>query len=156
MLQDHRDLLLAFNECHVKYLLVGGHALGRYAEPRATRDMDVFIEASPDNSQRVFAGLAKYGAPLAGYSPTDFQNPYEGFQIGAPPQQIDLIFAISGVSFQEAWADSLEGTIFDEIPVRYLSADHFIRNKNAAGRLQDLADVAAVLAARKANEPPEE
>jgi hypothetical protein len=150
-MQDQRDLLLAFNACHVKYLLVGGHALGRYAEPRVTRDMDVFIDLSQENSERVFAALARYGAPLAGYSPADFQNPYDGFQIGAPPQQIDLLFTISAVTFDEAWQDSLEGTIFDGIPVRYLSSDHFIRNKTAAGRLQDLADVAAVLASRKAN-----
>jgi hypothetical protein len=154
-MQDQRDLLLAFNVCHVKYLLVGGHALGRYAEPRVTRDMDVFIDISKENSERVFEALARYGAPLAGYSPSDFQNPYDGFQIGAPPQQIDLLFAISAVSFEEAWNDSLEGTIFDGIPVRYLSADHFIRNKTAAGRLQDLADVSAVLASRKANDPNE-
>jgi len=115
--------------------------------------MDVFIDISKENSERVFEALARYGAPLAGYSPSDFQNPYDGFQIGAPPQQIDLLFAISAVSFEEAWNDNLEGTMFDGIPVRYLSADHFIRNKTAARRLQDLADVAAVLASRKANEP---
>jgi hypothetical protein len=151
-MKDQRDLLFAFNESRVKYLLVGGHALGRYAEPRVTRDMDIFIEVSKDNSERVFQALVRYGAPLAGYTPSDFQNPYDGFQIGAPPQQIDLIFAISAVTFEEAWRDSLEGTIFDDVPVRYLSSDHFIRNKTAAGRLQDLADVAAVLASRKANE----
>lgn len=152
MLKDHRDLLLAFNACRVKFLLVGGHALGRYTEPRVTGDMDVFIDTGEDNAKRVFAGLAQYGAPLAEYTVETFQNPYEGFQIGVPPQQIDLLFAVSGLTFDEAWANSIEGTTSDGMPVRYLSEDDFIRNKTAADRLQDQADVAAVIAARKANE----
>ncbi|MDQ2924356.1 MAG: hypothetical protein M3R43_02165, partial [Acidobacteriota bacterium] len=72
--------------------------------------------------------------------------------IGVPPQQIDLLFAVSGLTFDEAWANSIEGTTSDGMPVRYLSEDDFIRNKTAADRLQDQADVAAVIAARKANE----
>jgi len=151
MLKDQIDLLLAFNTARVRYLLIGGYALGRYAEPRATRDIDIFVDASAENSCKTFEGLALFGAPLAGYRPEDFQNVYEGFQIGAPPYQIDIIFAISGVSFEEAWAQSIEGTTSEGIPVRYLSPEHFIRNKTAAGRLQDVADVAAVKAARKAN-----
>jgi hypothetical protein len=152
MLKDHRDLLLAFNACRVRFLLVGGHALGRYTEPRVTGDMDLFIDTSEENAKRVFAGLAQYGAPLAEYTVETFQDPYSGFQIGAPPQQIDLLFTASGLTFDEAWTNSVEGMTSDGIPVRYLSADDFIRNKIAAGRLQDQADVAAVIAARKANE----
>ena len=71
--------------------------------------------------------------------------------VGAPPYAIDIIFAISGVSFEEAWANSIEGVTTEGIPVRYLSAEHFMRNKTAAGRLQDLADVAAVRASKLAN-----
>lgn len=151
MLKDQIDLLRAFNTARVRYLLVGGYALGRYAEPRATRDLDVFVDASAENSFRTFEGLALFGAPLAGYKPVDFQTVYETFQIGAPPYAIDIIFAISGVPFDEAWAESIEGVTSEGISVRYLSMEHFIRNKAAAGRLQDLADVAAVKASRKAN-----
>jgi hypothetical protein len=151
MLKDQTDLLRAFNTARVRYLLIGGYALGRYTEPRVTRDLDVFVDASVENSYRTFEGLALFGAPLAGYKPEDFQTVYESFQIGAPPYAIDIIFAISGVSFEEAWAHSIEGVTSEGIPVRYLSSDHFIQNKTAAGRLQDLADVAAVKASRKAN-----
>jgi hypothetical protein len=69
MEKDQRDLLLAFNEQQVRYLLVGGYAIGRYSEPRATKDLDVFIDITDDNAERVFVALAKYGAPLAGYTP---------------------------------------------------------------------------------------
>lgn len=150
MLKDHRDFLLAFNTARVRYLLIGGYALGRYTEPRLTRDLDVFVDPSPENSVRTFEGLARFGAPLSGMTPEDFQTVYESFQIGAPPDEIDIIFALSGLSFDEAWANSIEGLTTEGIPVRYLSADDFIRNKTAAGRLKDLADVAAVQAARKA------
>ncbi len=152
MLKDQRDLLLAFNARQVRYILVGGYALGRYTEPRVTKDMDVFVGTDDENADRVFKALADFGALLAGRTPKDFQDPYFGFQIGNIPSQIDLIFAISGVSFEEAWLASIVGTTSEGIPVRYLSSDHFVRNKTIAGRLQDLADVAAVLAALKANE----
>jgi hypothetical protein len=151
MLKDQLDLLLAFNEHSVRYILVGGYALGRYTEPRVTKDLDIFVETTKDNAERVFNALAQFGAPLAGYSPEDFQDPYSGFQIGLPPSEIDILFAISGLTFEEAWTGSVVGVTAEGIPVRYLSADDFIRNKTAAGRLQDLADAAAVLASRKAN-----
>ena len=87
MLKDHRDLLLAFNTARVRYILVGGYALGRYTEPRTTRDLDVFVDPSPGNSVRTFEGLARFGAPLAGLTPEDFQTVYESFQIGAPARR---------------------------------------------------------------------
>jgi hypothetical protein len=89
MEKGQRDLLLAFNEQQVKFLVVGGYALGRYTEPHVTKDLDIFVEISEDNAQRVFAALAAYGAPLAGYTPKDFQDPYSGYQFGFPPSQIE-------------------------------------------------------------------
>lgn len=94
MEKDQRDLLLAFNEQQVRYLIVGGYALGRYAEPRVTKDLDIFVDTSDENAQRVFTALAKYGARLKGYTPKDFQDVYSGYQFGLPPSQIDLILAI--------------------------------------------------------------
>jgi hypothetical protein len=84
MQKDQRDLLLAFNEQSVRYLIVGAYAVGRYTEPRATKDLDVFIDTSDDNAQRVFVALASFGAPLQGLSVADFQDPYSGFQFGVP------------------------------------------------------------------------
>jgi hypothetical protein len=153
---DQRDLLLAFNEQSVRYILVGAYALNIYTEPRATKDLDVFIDTSDENAQKVFAALAKFGAPISGMTSADFQDPYSGFQFGVPPSQIDVILAISAVSFEEAWEQSVAGQTGDGIPVRYLSRDHLIRNKLAAGRLRDLADVEALINADKAYAPPEE
>jgi hypothetical protein len=150
MEKDQRDLLLAFNEQSVKYMIVGGYALGRYAEPRVTKDLALFVEASQENAGKVFTALAKFGAPLAGLTPADFQDPYSGFQLGLPPNQIDIILAISDVSFAEAWAESTIGSTGEGIQVRYISLQHLIRNKLAAGRLQDLADAEALTKAKDA------
>jgi hypothetical protein len=151
MEKDQRELLLAFNEQSVRYLLIGGYAMGQYTEPRATKDLDIFLDISEENAGRIFVALAKYGAPLKGYTAKDFQDPYSGYQMGQPPSQVDLIFAISAVTFEEAWRDSVPGSTGDGIPVRYISRDHLILNKTVAGRLQDLADVAALQAAIEAN-----
>jgi hypothetical protein len=156
MLKDQRELLLALNEEQVRYLVVGGYALGQYTEPRVTKDLDIFVEISEDNSRRLFTALAKYGAPLGAYTVADFQDPYSGYQFGLPPSQVDIMFAISAVSFEEAWRDSVPGETGDGIAVRYISFEHLIRNKEAAGRLQDLADAAALRASRLANEGPDE
>jgi hypothetical protein len=155
MEKDQRDLLLAFNEKSVRYLIVGGYALGRYTEPRVTKDLDVFVDTSEDNAQRVFAALASFGTPVQGYAPSDFQDPYSGFQFGIPPSQIDILLAISALTFEEAYANSVAGSTGDGIPVRYISLDHLIRNKLAAGRLQDLADADALVRAKAANRDAE-
>ena len=89
-------------------------------------------------------------------SPADFQDPYSGFQFGVPLSQIDVILAISAVTFDEAWADSVPGVVEGDIPVRYISREHLIQSKTAAGRLRDLADLDAILKAEKAYSPSKE
>jgi len=133
-------------------LLVGGYALNHYTEPRTTKDLDVFVDISDDNAQRVFSALAFFGAPLEGYTPKDFQDVSYGFQFGQPPSRIDVLLAIDAVSFEEAWKYSVPGLTGDGIEVRYLAMEHLIRNKLAIGRLQDLADVEALRASQAANE----
>ncbi len=156
MEKDQRDLLLAFNAQSVRYLIVGAYAVGRYTEPRATKDLNVFIDTAADNADRVFVALARFGAPIQGLTAADFRDPYSGFQFGVPPSQIDIILAISGVSFAEAWEQRLAGRTGDGIEVGYISLEHLIRNKLAAGRLQDLADADALQRARVANATTED
>ncbi|MGH9598697.1 MAG: nucleotidyltransferase [Terracidiphilus sp.] len=142
MLKDQRELLSAFNAHGVKYLVVGGHAVSILAEPRGTKDLDVFIKPDEDNSKAVFAALAEYGAPLEGISPADFNDrPAAVFQIGVPPGRIDILQGISGVAFDEAWANRSEELIDGVTPAHLISREHLIRNKLASGRHQDLADV---------------
>jgi hypothetical protein len=151
MPKDLKELLLAFNAEDVKYVIVGGYAFGIYAEPRATKDLDLFIKADLENSAAVYRALAQYGAPLEGLSPQDFMDG-SFFQIGLPPARIDLLQQIDGVTFEEAWTHRIQGTLEGGIPVSVLSLDDLIRNKLASGRDQDLLDVKNLRSAKNIKE----
>jgi hypothetical protein len=142
MAPDFKELLSAFNARHARYLLVGGYAFGVHAEPRATKDLHIFIRADPQNSVAVFQALADFGAPLAGFSASDFNDEAESiFQMGVAPLRIDILQKIEAVSFDEAWETRIETLIDDEVPVPVISSDLLIRNKLAVGRPRDLLDV---------------
>ena len=144
MEKDQFDLLRVFNEKGVRYLIVGGYAVSHYTEPRVTKDQDIYIETSDENVVRVYEALAIFGAPLAGMTPGDFQDPAWGYQIGQPPSRIDILQEITAVEFQSAWEAGEDGLIGEDIRVRYISADDLIKNKLALGRHRDLADVEAI------------
>jgi len=134
--------LCAFNANKVEYLVVGAYAVGVHSEPRATKDLDLLIRSSVENSQAVFRALAEYGAPLAGITPASFRDePGSIFQIGLPPLRIDILQRIADIDFDEAWSDRVEALIDADIPAHVISRAHLIQNKLAVGRLQDLADV---------------
>jgi hypothetical protein len=108
MPEDLKELLRAFNEQRVKYLIVGGYAFGVHAEPRATKALDIFIRSDEENSQAVFRALAQYGAPLGDLTPSDFMDGTT-FQMGQPPTRIDILQHIDGITFDEAWENRIEG-----------------------------------------------
>src|ERR1700679_1726725 len=147
--EDLKQLLLAFNANGVKYLVVGGYAVGVHSEPRATKDLDLFIRSETENSEAVYRALAEFGAPLASVTTADFRDdPNSVFQIGQPPARIDILQKIDGVDFDEAWQDRTE-THVDGIFAPVISPKHLIQNKLASGRLRDLADVEAIREAHK-------
>ena len=154
--EDLKQLLLAFNAHGVEYLVVGGWAVGFYSEPRSTKDIDLFIRSGVKNSEAVFRALAEFGAPLAGVSPADFRDdPTSVFQLGHAPARADILQAIDGVDFDEAWPKRIDLSL-EGVPVHVISAEHLIRNKVASGRLRDLADVEAIREAEGADEPKQE
>ncbi|HEV2396620.1 MAG TPA: DUF6036 family nucleotidyltransferase [Candidatus Sulfotelmatobacter sp.] len=150
MAKDLKDLLRAFNDHAVKYLIVGGYAFGVHAEPRATKDLDIFIRSDRENSEAVFRALAQYGAALDGMSPADFMDG-STFQIGQPPARIDILQRIDGVTFGQAWQNRIEGHIDDEIRTFVISREDLIRNKLACGRDQDILDAKKLRAASLSN-----
>lgn len=141
MNQDFRDLLREFNAHGVEYIVVGAHALAAHGHVRATKDLDVWLRADDANGQRVLAALGAFGAPIVGLTVEDFAIAGTVFQIGVAPVRIDLITEIDGVEFKVAWPQRLHTTFAGE-PVAVLSRGHLIQNKRAAGREQDLADIA--------------
>jgi hypothetical protein len=151
MLKDQKDILAALNAHGVKYLVVGGHAVSLHAEPRGTKDLDLFIKADDENSKTIFAALAEYGAPLEGMTPADFNDkPTSVFQMGIEPGRVDILQGIAGIRFDEAWEERVEALLDGEIPTHFISREHLIRNKLAVGRHQDLADVEKLRAAARA------
>ncbi len=140
---DFRDLLLAFASEAVEFVVVGAYALALHGAPRFTGDLDVFVRPSAQNAERVWRALARFGAPIqaAGATPADFATPGIVYQIGLPPARIDILTAISGVTFEEAWA-SRESTDLEGSSVAFIGRDALIRNKEAAGRPKDIADAA--------------
>lgn len=140
MNRDYRDLLSEFSAAGVEFLVVGAHALAAYGHVRATKDLDVWLRPDPRNADRAWTALAAFGAPLEDLTREDLATPGTIFQIGVPPLRIDILTAIDGVEFEEAWGErALVELIGVAVPV--LSRRHLIANKRASGRLQDLADV---------------
>jgi hypothetical protein len=151
MLKNQKELLELLNAHGVKYLVVGGHAVGIHAEPRGTKDLNVFIKADPENSLAVFRALTKFGAPIAGMTPEDFNDkPTSVFQMGVPPSRIDILQGIEAVDFDEAWPARVDEVLAGQVLAHVISRDDLIKNKLAVGRLQDLADVEKIREAAQA------
>ena len=140
---DFRDLLCEFNAHDVRYLVVGGYAFSFHAKPRFTKDLDVWVDPVDSNAVRVWDALAAFGAPLTELSRDDLAEPGTIFQIGLPPNRIDVLTVLEGVAFDEAWLQRVVGNYGDQ-SVPFLSREHLVRNKRAVGRTQDLADAEAL------------
>lgn len=151
--KDFKDLIRILNKAGVQYLLVGGYAVGVYAEPRATKDLDLFILSSVANSEAVFRALCEFGAPLYGMTAKDFRDGKSGLELGKEPHRVDILQQISGVSFEEAWKARVPATIEGDTPLFVISRNHLIENKQAAGRPRDLVDVDEIKKAGKPRRP---
>jgi len=140
MNRDFIDLLRAFIDADIRFLVVGAYALAFHGRPRATGDLDVWVEATPENAERVMHALGAFGAPLADVSSSDFSSPGVVFQIGVPPGRIDVLTELTGLTFAEAWPGRVRGK-FGELDVDFIGRDAFLRNKRATGRPKDLGDI---------------
>lgn len=144
--EDFLDLLRAFLEAGVDFLVVGAHALAAHGVVRATGDIDVFVRPTAANADRVVAGLRAFGAPLSahGVSRDDFASAGTVYQLGLPPRRIDVLTSISGVDFEEATREAVVvklGSIEFRVPGRAA----LITNKQASGRAKDLEDAQRLL-----------
>ena len=137
---DFLDILSALSAEGADYLVVGAYAVAAHGAPRATGDLDVWVRPTPENAKRVMSALRRFGAPLHGLTEQDLSAPAVVFQMGVPPRRIDVLTAIDGVAFDEAWPHRTrvkEGAL----EVAVLGLGDLLRNKRAAGRPKDLADV---------------
>jgi hypothetical protein len=143
MHSDFKELLSTLNAHGVKYLVVGAYAVAIYAQPRATKDLDILVKADAENARALFAALAQFGAPLEGLNVADFAEPGPFFRMGREPVGVDVLTAIPGVEFNAAWARRLEDVIDEACNLRanFISREDLIAGKLASGRPRDLADV---------------
>lgn len=138
--RDFRDLLSALCDADARFLVVGAHAVIYHAIPRYTKDLDLWVEASPENARRVVEALVRFGAPLGNLQLEDLSAPGVIFQIGIEPNRIDLITEVEGLQFEQAWQHRVE-TSYGDVPIAVLSLDDLLINKKTVGRPQDLLDV---------------
>ena len=140
---DFKELLNILNDKQVKYLVIGGYAVIKYAEPRYTKDLDLWVMAEPNNALAVFSALRAFGAPLSNLTPDDFAHEGYFYQMGVPPVRVDILMSIPGLSFEEAWAKR-EMVDFDGVQLPFISKQDLIISKRATGRPQDLLDAQAL------------
>lgn len=140
---DFTELLKIFNDNQVRYLVIGGYAVIQYAEPRYTKDLDLWISTDPTNAAAVYQALRAFGAPLANLTVDDFGEEGYFYQMGVPPVRVDILMGIPGVVFEAAWQQRVE-IDFDGLAVAFIAKADLIAAKLAAGRPQDLLDANAL------------
>lgn len=139
---DFQDLLVELADAGAEFVLIGGWAMAVHGRPRATDDLDVLVRATPENSARVHAALAAFGAPVGphGVDPSTFATEGPAYRFGTKPLRAEVLTQISGVTFEDAARDALLTTV-DGRAVYVIGRDALVRNKRAAGRHKDLDDV---------------
>ena len=137
--KDYKEMLQILSNNKVKFLVVGAYAMGAYGYPRATGDFDIWVEASSENSEKIYQSLLEFGAPLSELTKTTFREEGVIFQIGVAPRRIDIITKIDGVDFKKAYSDKQEIEI-EDIKIPLLSKEDLIRNKESTGREKDKLD----------------
>lgn len=138
--QDFKEFLRLLNAHKVEYLLIGGYAVAYFGYPRATADMDIWIAMNPANAGKTVAALKEFGFDLPDLSVELFLKEWQIIRLGVPPVRIEISTTISGVNFEECFAERVSGELDGE-KVNLISLNHLKANKRAAGRHQDLADL---------------
>lgn len=144
--RDFYEFVQSFIAHDVRFMVVGGFALAAHGLPRATGDFDTWIWLGDSNAANVLAALHSFGFDGLGLTEDDFARPGRVVQLGYPPYRIDILTSIDGVEFDEAWPRRTTAVV-DGLELPVIGRDDLVRNKRAAGRPQDLADVARLTGA---------
>lgn len=141
---DFKDFLRLLHFHGVEYLLVGGYAVALYGYPRATGDMDIWIDINTDNAEKAAKVLKDFGMPQDEVTKELFLEKDKVVRMGFPPVRIEVITGASGVNFRECYSRRLQ-VIIDDIPVSFISFNDLKINKKASGRYKDLEDLKHLL-----------
>ncbi len=137
--KDYKEMLQSLLDNEVKFLIVGAYAMGAYGYPRATGDLDIWVDASSENSHKIYKSLSQFGSPLSDINKETFTEKGIVFQVGIAPRRIDILTQIDGVSFKEAY-EAKEEIKIEDLKVPFISKEKFIKNKLATGREKDRLD----------------
>jgi len=141
--QDFKELLQLFNRYNVEYVIVGSYALAHYGAPRYTGDIDLYVNPSHENAEKIISALADFGFGSLNLSVEDFCIPQRVVQLGTPPVRIDIITSITGVNWENAFKNRISD-YYGDVPVFFLGREEYIANKKAIGRKKDIADLDAI------------
>jgi len=145
---DYKEMLSILSEEKVKFLVIGAFALSTYGYPRATGDIDIWVEANEENSKKVLKSLIRFGAPMDKISQDDFKTKGLIFQIGVAPRRIDITTVIDGVDFEAAYPKR-KMIILENIQIPIISLEDLIINKQSTGRDKDILDVKMLIKRNK-------
>lgn len=146
--KDYEELLRLFNKHKVKYCIVGAFAVAFYAKPRYTKDMDIMIEPSVENAERIINALNEFGFRSLELSNEDFSKEGKIIQLGYEPVRVDILTSIEGCDFEEVWKNKIKGRYGKEW-VYFIGLDELIKNKRISKRKQDKVDLEILLIAKK-------
>lgn len=146
--KDFEELLGLFNRNNVKYCIVGAYAVGVYVMPRYTKDIDIFVEASGKNAEKIVKALNEFGMESLGLTKEDFTRKENIIQLGHEPVRIDIIMDIADCDFKRVWKDKT-AIIYGKEKVYVIGLDDLMRSKKAAGRKIDEADLEKLLMAKR-------
>lgn len=138
--EDYKEMLQILLDNKVKFLVVGAYAMGAYGYPRSTGDLDIWVEASSFNSQKIYTSISAFGAPLFNITKETFAQKEIIFQIGVSPRRIDIITSIDGIEFKDAYKTK-EIIEIENLKIPFISKRDLIKNKQSTGRERDKIDV---------------
>jgi predicted nucleotidyltransferase len=138
--QDFKEFIQLLNEHEVRYLVIGGYAVALHGHPRYTKDLDIWVEMELSNAKRLMDALTAFGFGSVGLTQEDFLTPNQVIQLGYPPNRIDLLTTPDGVNFTTCYQFKIDVEI-DAIKINFIDLENLKINKQASGRLQDLADL---------------
>jgi len=147
-LSDWIDLLAAFDASGIRYLVVGGIAVGFHGEPRFTKDLDLLVHVETGRHGLLHQVLREFGAPVGIIRPEEFLQDDFVFHFGSPPWRIDILTSIPGVDFEDAYAERVKLPLGD-YSADCISKSWLVKAKRASGRPQDLLDLQGLI-----DEPP--
>lgn len=138
--QDFKEFIQSLNDNNVRYLVVGGYAVAIHGYPRYTKDMDIWIERTPENARQMVKALNQFGFASLGLKSSDFLVEDQIIQLGYPPRRIDIITSLLGVEFIHCYDTRMQLGI-EGVQINFIDLENLRKNKKATGRSQDLADL---------------